>query len=310
MVKLKTIGAFGALLLTSSFCVAVEPGQTLVEPNEVLPIWPGPAPGSENALQVEKETLFPAGGFTVVRNVTEPTISVYLPPEEKVTGTAVVIAPGGGFWFLTTGKEGHDVAHWLAQRGIAGIVLKYRTVESPADDAEMWVAFMQSMGDKAKSGSPDFMEESRLAVADGLQAMRLVRERATGWGLRPDRIGFLGFSAGAMIASHVALATSGELRPDFVAPIYGAPFGDIPPIPSDLPPIFLAHSSDDVVVAESVQVFYSALRQAGHQPELHIYHGGGHGYGIEKQGKSSDFWIKNYFNWLAALGFTQPADSQ
>jgi acetyl esterase/lipase len=140
--------------------------------------------------------------------------------------------------------------------------------------------------------------------------MALVREHAVEWGIAPDHIGFLGFSAGAMVPSHVALEAPQSMRPNFVAPIYGAPFGRLPAAPSSMPPVFLAYSSDDPLsslIPPLVQAFYAALRKAGHHPELHIFRDSGHGYGLNKQGLSSDFWIEDFYNWLRSLGLTQRA---
>lgn len=265
-----------------------------VAPAAVLQLWPATAPGSEDARQVEKVSIAP---FAMVRNVTVPTLTVYLPQKDKATGTGVIIAPGGGFRFLSIDSEGNDVARWLVERGIAAFVLKYRVIETPVDDAAMWAELREAL-----SRPLDFDDDAKLGIADGLQAMKLVRERAGEWELTPDRIGFMGFSAGAMIASHVMLRASEKERPAFAAPIYGAPFGEIPAIPASAPPAFLACASDDALVARYVQAFYDALADAGQHPELHVYRNGGHGFGLRKQGKSSDYWIDDFYNWLESLG--------
>jgi acetyl esterase/lipase len=274
-----------------------------MKPAAVLRIWEGAAPGFEDATQVEQETWFPNGCCTVTRNVTVPTLSVYLPPAERAAGTGVVIAPGGGFRFLSMGFEGHDVGQWFAARGIAALVLKYRLVETPADDREMWHKAAKMVADTA--WRPHFTDDARPGIADGLKAMELVRARAAEWGLSGDRIGFLGFSAGAMVASHVALEADDARRPNFVAAIYGAPFGSMPPVPTNMPPAFFAYSSDDVLVKDRVQNFYGALLKAGHHPELHVYRNGGHGYGLQPQGKSSDYWIEDCYNWVRSLGLAE-----
>ena len=273
--------------------------------NEIR-LWTGVAPGFELHRQIEKESPFPGGQFSVVRNVTTPTLTAHLPLAELATGTGVIIAPGGGFRFLSMGAEGHDVAHWLAQRGIAAFVLKYRTVETPEVDLDMWLEIQATL---AGGGGRPFLpsEDAKAGVADGQRAIEIVRRDAAEWGLSPDRIGFLGFSAGGIIASYLALLASGVNRPDFVAPIYGAPFGDSPVIPASLPPIFLACSSDDALMIDHVHTFSTSLRRAGHHPEMHIYREGGHGFGLNKQGKSSDFWIDDFYNWLRSLGYANRA---
>lgn len=274
------------------------PGGTASAPGSVVQLWPGVAPGSEGARQVEKASAAP---LNIVRNVVTPTLTVYLPQAEKATGTGVIIAPGGGFRFLSIESEGHEVARWLVDRGVAAFVLKYRVIETSQNDAEMWAELREVLGKQLS-----FDADAQFGIADALQAVKLVRQRAKEWGLSADRIGFMGFSAGAMITSHVVLRTSssGE-RLAFAAPIYGAPFGEMPPLPGDLPPMFLAYASDDSLIAKHVQSFYGTLTQAGQHPELHIYAAGGHGFGMRKQGKSSDYWIEDFHHWLESLGLTR-----
>lgn len=282
--------------------------ETLIAAHSVVPIWPGVAPGSEGEQRTEKTSPFPNGKFTVVRNVVQPTLTVYLPPAAAATGTGVIIAPGGAFRFLTMDAEGNDVARWLAARGIAAFVLKYRLAATAADDAQMWQDFMRMMA-ATQSSTASLDRDGRLGVADGMQALKVVRQHAKEWGVAANRIGFMGFSAGAMVASNSLLLSAPADRPAFVAPIYGAPFGDIPAIAGNLPPIFLAYASDDDLVGGRVEAFYTALRAAGQRPELHVYAKGGHGFGMNKQGTSSDYWIEDFHHWLEALGFTRPSGS-
>lgn len=265
-------------------------------PNLVLPLWPGTAPGSEHARQVEKTTTGPGG---MARNVVVPTLTVYLPPKEQAIGTGVVIAPGGAFRFVSMEAEGFEVARWFVERGVAAFVLKYRVIETPESDQQMLAELLDLLSGRRPANLDD---DARLGIADGFQAMRLVRARAQEWGLPADRIGFIGFSAGAMVASHVLLHGAEQERPAFAALIYGAPFGEIPPIPPNTPPVFLAYASDDTLAATSVQAFYKALTDAGQHPELHVFRSGGHGFGLRKQGKGSDYWIENLQRWLESLG--------
>lgn len=258
--------------------------------SQTLNIWPGVAPGSENWTQ--KETMAentPVGN--VVFNVVTPTLTVYLPPRTKATGTGVIIAPGGAFVALAIDLEGHNVARWLQERGIAAFVLKYRIME------------------KRQEGIPQMnMDESgKYGIADGIQALKVVRQRAAEWGVSPDRVGFMGFSAGAMVTSGVLLQEEAAARPNFAAPIYGGPFGVMPAIPAKLPPIFLAWAQDDPLVLNALVKFHDALKLAGHKPEVHIFSAGGHGFGMRKQGASSDHWIDAFYYWLEAQGFTRPA---
>jgi acetyl esterase/lipase len=115
----------------------------------------------------------------------------------------------------------------------------------------------------------------------------------------------MGFSAGAMVTSGTVLQTDAAARPSFAAMIYGGPFGVMPAIPAKLPPMFLAWAQDDTVALQPIVRFYQALTSAGHKPEAHIFNAGGHGFGMKKQGTSSDRWIDAFYYWLEAQGFTR-----
>ena len=255
---------------------------------QTLKIWPGVAPGSETWTQQERvEKNTPLG--TVVFNVVTPTLTVYLPERTKATGTGIIIAPGGGFVALAMDLEGVNVAHWLQDKGIASFVLKYRIME------------------KRQPGLPAMnMEQAgKYGIADGIQAIKVVRQHAAEWGISPDKVGFLGFSAGAMVTSGTLLQRDAAARPNFAAPIYGGPFGTMPAIPPALPPIFMAWAQDDTLALNAVVNFYSALKAAGCKPEAHIFSNGGHGFGMRKQGTSSDHWIDEFYYWLESQGFTK-----
>lgn len=251
-------------------------------------VWPGVAPGSEhwtqNELAVEST---PIG--TVIFNVVTPTLTPFLPPRGKATGTGVIVAPGGAFVALAIDLEGTTVARWLQERGIAAFVLKYRIVEKRGEGIPMM----------------DMDTAGRYGIADGIQALKVVRQHAAEWGISPDRIGFIGFSAGAMVTSGTVLQQDSAARPNFAAMIYGGPFGVMPAIPSNLPPLFLAWAQDDRLAREAIVNFHDALRRAGQRPEVHIFSTGGHGFGLKKQGTSSDHWIDDFYNWLDAQGLTK-----
>jgi len=258
--------------------------------SQTVNIWPGVAPGSENWTQKERVLdNTPVG--TVVFNVVTPTLTLYLPERSKATGTGVIIAPGGAFVALAIDLEGHSVARWLQERGIAAFVLKYRILE------------------KRQEGIPQMnMDEAgKYGIADGIQAVKVVRQHAAEWGISADRVGFMGFSAGAMVASGALLQENVTARPNFAAPIYGGPFGVMPAIPAKLPPIFMAWAQDDTVALDPVVKFYEALKSAGNKPEIHIFSTGGHGFGTRKQGTSSDHWIDAFYYWLESQGLTRPA---
>jgi len=278
------------MIRATAFSIVLAAGLAGCACAQTLNIWPGTAPGSENWTYKERSSdNTPIG--TVVFNVTSPTLTAFLPPAGKATGTGVIIAPGGGFVALAMDIEGNQVARWLQERGIAAFVLKYRLTER-----------------KEGGGLPsNFDEAGKYGIADGIQALKIVREHAAEWHVSPDRIGFMGFSAGAMVTSGTLLNPDAAGRPNFAAPIYGAPFGVMPAIPAKLPPVFLAWAQDDPLVLAPVAKFVDALKAAGHKPEVHIYASGGHGFGMQKKGSSSDHWIDAFYFWLEAQGFTKAA---
>lgn len=258
---------------------------------QTINVWPGVAPGSESWKQ--KELVIentPVG--TVIMDVVTPTITAYLPDPAKATGTGVIIAPGGAFLALTISLEATDAAKWLQQRGIAAFVLKYRTVEKKSDGIPAGL---------------DLDTAGRYGMADGIQALKVVRQHAREWRVDPNRIGFLGFSAGAMVTSATLVQPDSAARPNFAALLYGGPFSKMPVVPKNLPSIFMAWAQDDNVGLYAAKRFYDALIAAGNKPEAHIYSAGGHGFGMRKQGTSSDRWIDELFYWLEAIGLTKRA---
>ena len=257
--------------------------------SQTVNIWPGVAPGSESWTYKEVTVADTPIG-TVVLNVVTPTLTAYLPDKSKATGAGVIIAPGGAFVALAIDLEGNDVARWLQQRGIAAFVLKYR--------------IMEKKGEGIPAGM-NMDEAGKFGIADGIQAIKVVRQHAREWGVAPDRIGFIGFSAGAMVASGTLLQTEASARPNLAGLMYGGPFGVMPAIPAKLPPMFMAWAQDDPLTLIPVIKFYDALKAAGHKPETHIFANGGHGFGMRKQGTSSDHWIDAFYYWLETQGFTK-----
>ncbi|MDQ2889489.1 MAG: alpha/beta hydrolase [Gemmatimonadota bacterium] len=254
---------------------------------QTINIWPGIAPGSERWTQKETTlTNTPVG--TVVLNVVTPTLTAYLPDRSNNTGTGVIIAPGGAFVALAISLEATDLATQLQKRGIAAFVLKYRTVE------------------KKQGGIPnmDMDTAGRYGIADGLQALRVVRQHAAAWNVSPDRIGFIGFSAGAMVASAALLQSDAQARPRFAALIYGGPFGAMPKIPAKLPPVFMAWAQNDAVALGPIVKFRDALVAAGTRPEEHVFSAGGHGFGMRRQATTSDHWLDEFYYWLDSLRLT------
>ncbi len=237
-----------------------------------------------------------------VSEVSRPTITVYRPAKDRDTGAAVVIAPGGGYSVLAWDHEGEEVAQWLNQLGITGVVLKYRI--------------------------PRRADHPKAPLADAQRAISLVRSKAREWGLDPNRIGMLGFSAGGHLTA--VTATNGNqrayepfdaadkfsCRPDFAVVVYPGGVtakGNKTLVPDvrvskNAPPTFLVHSGDDKVSAENSVLFYLALKQAGVPAELHIYSGGGHGYGLNRSKYApAAQWPRRCEEWLRARGVLKAA---
>ena len=270
---------------------------------KVVNLWPGVAPGSEQWKQTE--ATLGSGPMQRIVNVTTPTLTAYQPQRATATGTAVIIAPGGSFIFL--GTDTHEIAEWLAARGIAAFVLKYRTAQLEGQDEAQ---LNQSGGARFGAQLRDhalIAEDGKYGIADGIEAIKVVRARAAEFGVSPDRIVFLGFSAGGMITEYTAVNPDVSARPNYAAPIYGAPFPDVPTIPPQgLPPFFMEMAQDDTLAGPQIVAFYDALMAAGYKPEFHIYSHGGHGWSMRKQGTTSDHWIDEFYWWLEAQGLTRP----
>jgi acetyl esterase/lipase len=268
---------------------------------DVIPLYPGTAPGSTDASYPEKAYFSKAWNEDVVTNVTKPTLTLYRPAAGTANGTAIVICPGGGFMALSINSEGIDVAKWLMARGFTTFVLKYRVAHSGEDATEEFNALFQ---DKKKL--QDVLGKAvPLSIADGLAAVTYVRQHAPDWGVATDRVGIIGFSAGGTLAAAAGLHYAPEGRPLFVAPIYAAAsmLKDLP-VPKDAPPMFLAAASDDQLglAGDSIGL-YNQWTAAHKSAELHMYAKGGHGFGMRKQGFPSDAWIDRFGDWLDSQGW-------
>jgi acetyl esterase/lipase len=270
-------------------------------------LYAGTAPGSETWKQKEVEYR-DGGGRRMVRNVVAPTLTVFLP--EKATGPvpAVVVCAGGGFHFHSWDSEGIEVAKWLQARGVAAFVLKYRLLDTGATPDEFSKHLDVLFGKRATAADPadtaavEREKAERAAIAglaaeDGRQAVALVKRRCAEWNLRPDKIGILGFSAGAAVTMGVVMNHDAASRPDFAAPIYGGNTGG-KPVPTDAMPLFILVADDDVPNAIGSAKLYSEWKSAGKSAELHIYSKGGHGFGMNKRGLPVDSWIERFGDWL------------
>ena len=240
-------------------------------------------------------------GLLTVRQVTRPALYPVLPAAGTANGTAVIIAPGGAFVALSFDSEGLMVANELAKHGITCFVLKYRLDKVPADPR----AFIQHMLGVMAKAKPDMTRgdlidtpTAKLAHEDGLSAVSWVRSHAADYGIAPDRIGLMGFSAGAMTTMNVAITHTPATRPDFIGVIYGA--APELPVPADAPPAFIALAADDKLLGKASVPIFEDWRAAGKPVELHIYARGDHGFGMRKSGGTADHWLEQFEIWLKA----------
>lgn len=239
---------------------------------------------------------------TMVFNVSNPTLELFRPRAEHSNGTAVIIAPGGGFVGLSYEAEGTAVARKLTEYGVTALVLKYRTIRSPDDAMHMPSVHMKEMETimaRAKSGIPAevplFAGEPH-AVEDGRRALTLVRQHAAEWGINPRRVGFIGFSSGAFLAADLAIGDKAA-RPAFVGLFYG---GLRTPVPIDAPPAFIAAAADDPYLPNDGTMLYTAWRKVKASAELHLYEHGGHGFGLIARRDTSDHWFDEFIWWMQA----------
>ncbi|MYM62795.1 alpha/beta hydrolase [Pseudomaricurvus sp. HS19] len=249
---------------------------------------------ADNVPDVEEQWSLRTPEARDVRNVTRATLTPLLPAPGKATGAAVIVAPGGGFLMLSIDSEGYQVARWLAQHGIAAFVLKYRT-RTTAEDPEVFQQQLMDLMSNVPTEKP--LDATAEAVVDGQAAVRLVRERAAEWGVDPDRVGFAGFSAGAMTAIGVALQDDEGSRPNFIAPVYPPMMSRT--VPGYAPPMFLAIALDDPLFAEGKSLgLIDAWRKTGKPVEAHLYTTGGHGFGMQGNSKASAQWIHQFYGWM------------
>lgn len=298
----------GSLLAFGMAAALFAPGAYAQAPSKggaVIPLYLKGAVASLGVPEVRK-TL--NTGETMIFNVSEPTLEMFRPVPGRANGTAMIVAPGGGFVGLGYASGGTEIARALAQRGVTAFVLKYRTIVSAADPMQLPPVHMKEMDlimTRAKSGIPvevpPFAGEPH-AVEDGARAMMIVRQRAREWGIDPRRVGMIGFSAGAYLAADLAIGEKAA-RPDFVALIYG---GLRTPVPADASPAFIAAAADDDYQPRDATLLYAAWQQAGVPAELHIYEHGGHGFGLGPKGTTSDHWFDEFLWWMQSRALLGP----
>ncbi len=247
-------------------------------------------------------------GSVFTRNVTQATLTPFLPDPAKATGTAVVVAPGGGFRTLSIENEGWDVAKALAARGVAAFVLKYRLNQTPAEMAAFERAMSEMFSATARPPRPkpdDQIAALAPQIADARAAFALIRRRATEWKVDPRRIGMVGFSAGAMLTMATTVAGQ-DAKPAFIADIYG-PLAPIT-VPADAPPLFVALAADDPFFANGGFGLIDSWRAAKRPVEFHLYEQGGHGFGMYPKATTSTGWFDAFTRWLAMHGWAKPAN--
>jgi acetyl esterase/lipase len=276
-----------------------------IKPTAELKLWQGSAPG-EKAGVIGEEKAEPGKEtppIIRVHNVTEPTLTVYQPDSEKATGTCVLIFPGGGYGILAYNHEGTEIAHWLNSLGITAVVVKYRVPR--------------------RAGQPKHLAP----LQDAQRAIRLVRQNAETWKINAQKIGVLGFSAGAHLTLMLATNYNEKIyepvdntdklsaRPDFAVPIYLAyalgekadqkrvdiPLEEDIKVTKETPPMFLSICDDDPIGSMGSVQLYMKLRATGIPCELHIFVKGGHGYGIRTNHAPAAGWNRLCEDWLKQM---------
>lgn len=266
--------------------------------NEIQ-LYKGLPPGSENWNWKEAMNNKNSVKVMTVYNVVHPTLTPFIPDPTVANGTAIIIAPGGGFHFLAIDHEGTSIANWLVKKGFTVFILKYRLVhiesENPFDD-------MINAKDP-KAWDDEAIPIIPMAIADGRAAIAYVRSHAAEYKIAPDRIGMMGFSAGGMVTVGTAFKYTATNRPDFIAPIYAdmpeSIQGDVMP---DAPPAFIACTQDDEFgFATHAIRLYEKWYAAKRPVELHLFARGGHGFGIGSPDNTTHNWIDLFVKWVSVI---------
>ncbi|MEO0528114.1 MAG: alpha/beta hydrolase [Bacteroidota bacterium] len=245
----------------------------------------------------------------VVTNVSTPTMQIFKPDASIANGTSVIVAPGGGLYALSIDSEGDAVAKWLITKGITAFVLKYRLVPTGVDGVKEITDLSQSDPSEIGRQVTPVMPYS---IADGHAAISYVRSHAKELGVNPDKIGFMGFSAGGAVTMGVTYNYTKENKPNFIVPVY--PWTTVMPIqevPDDAPPMLVVCATDDPLglASGSIELYNSWLKD-GKSVGLHMYAKGGHGFGMKTQGLPSDSWIARFYDWSVAEGITEPKEAK
>ncbi len=303
------------LAVTALALVAVLALQAHAQDNRMIPIatpsqpnaveiGTGPLPGAVNSEAWHKQY-----GSQFARNVTVATLTPFLPDPANASGAAVVVAPGGGFLTLSMENEGWNVARALAEKGVAAFVLKYRLKQTPPDIPAFERSMKEMFAGAARpphSGPDSAMSGLATLIADARAAFALIRKRSAEWHVDPNRIGMIGFSAGAMLT--MATALQGEdAKPAFIGNIYG-PLAPVT-VPADAPPLFIALAADDPFFANGGYGLIDSWKAAKRPFEFHLYEQGGHGFGMYPKETTSTGWFDAYVRWLGMHGMLKPTGS-
>lgn len=273
-----------ALLLIAGACLCLS-----AQEREIA-LYPGVAPGSEKWDWTERTIV--NNGRPVTQNVVHPVLICYPAPKEKAVGTAMIVAPGGGYRNLMMSYEGVDIAKRFNEMGVDAFVLKYRlSYTDPNKPA------------RSPAGSPNPPNIRELSGNDGKQAVKVVREHASEFGYKPDRVGMIGFSAGGGVLLS-AVTGPAETRPNFAAAIYAAGAGEAQPPSDGAPAMFIAVAADDQAVGYQGSLdLFSAWRKANIPVELHIFQTGRHGFG--KKGGGADHFMDRVEEWMKVNGWVK-----
>ena len=298
------MNCMGKIVIASMMSIGI--ATAAPPPRAPPPAVPTAAPAEPGAIPLYPDSKATAaseqwvrfGTDYAVRNVTQPTITPFLPPAGKATGEAVIVAPGGGFMLLSMELEGWAVARALADRGIAAFVLKYRLNETPADQKEFDIFAGKRFAEfirLAPLGQMADVKEPR-ATEDALAALKWVRANAKKYGVDPARLGMIGFSAGAMTSLNATLTPNAADRPNWLALIY-------PPmkpanVPADAPPMFAAIAVDDELFGQQGFALVESWHKANRPVELHAYEQGGHGFGQGRPNNTTGLLLDEFMAWL------------
>ena len=306
---MKNIYKISLLLLIQ--CLALN---TIAQDGKIYPL---EAPKEPNAIplgtgsvkdQPAPETWFRQWGDPMARNISKATLTPFLPEKGKATGAAVIVAPGGGYRWLSMGNEGWEVAEALAKKGIAAFVLKYRLFPT-AENLDDFTAWMnrprpapQKTDDASKSTAPAPMAQMDLSnqLADAEAAYAMIIKNAKEWGVDTQRIGMIGFSAGAGLTMHATLHSQ-SMKLAFIGPVYGG-MGPVK-VPANAPPMFNVIASDDFLFNAQFGVIDSWFK-AGRPVEFHLYQNGGHGFGLGNPNRTSNRWFEAFTHWLEVNKFS------